>query len=577
MPARRLLETSSATWGELFSNGKRYTVPAFQRDYAWGEDEWSELWRDLLSLREPDAAHYMGTVVLRVTDGGAREIIDGQQRLATLSIVALALIAAVERLASDGVDVEANQTRARLLRDRLIRSRHPASLAEESRLRLNQHDDGFFRSYLVQLHEHPAPARLRGSHQRLWRAYQYFAERARVDLLAAPGVVGGAGARADGAALATFLMDQVADGVQFIVIQVPDEVSAYTVFETLNARGLQLTATDLLKNYVFSLVARTASDLELMELKWGELIARVGMERFPDFAYHYLVSRDVEARKQRLFAHIRALVRDGRQAFEWLDDMLGAAAWYTALDDPHDEHWTDMPKARQHVRSLVLFRVDQYKPLVLALRGRLRDGSLDVEQLLRMCVVVSLRANVLGRVNTADVLRAYQSAVRHVRSAPSITAKQIFEALRSIYVPDDELAQSLATLTLDTHGARKKLVKYLLVGVEEQLSGRAVDWETDPATIEHILPESPDGSWRESFSEVDLERFTMRLGNLTLLEASKNRALGAADMATKAAEYATSRYACTSSIQATEWAPAAIERRQRELSRTLCERFRLDF
>jgi hypothetical protein len=194
-----------------------------------------------------------------------------------------------------------------------------------------------------------------------------------------------------------------------------------------------------------------------------------------------------------------------------------------------------------------------------------------------MCVVVSLRANVLGRVNTADVLRAYQSAVRHVRSAPSITAKQIFEALRSIYVPDDELAQSLATLTLDTHGARKKLVKYLLVGVEEQLSGRAVDWETDPATIEHILPESPDGSWRESFSEVDLERFTMRLGNLTLLEASKNRALGAADMATKAAEYATSRYACTSSIQATEWAPAAIERRQRELSRTLCERFRLDF
>lgn len=577
MPARRLLETSSATWGELFSNGKRYTVPAFQRDYAWGEDEWSELWRDLLSLREPDAAHYMGTVVLRVTDGGAREIIDGQQRLATLSIVALALIAAVERLASDGVDVEANQTRARLLRDRLISSRHPASLAEESRLRLNQHDDGFFRSYLVQLHEHPAPARLRGSHQRLWRAYQYFAERARVDLLAAPGVVGGAGARADGAALATFLMDQVADGVQFIVIQVPDEVSAYTVFETLNARGLQLTATDLLKNYVFSLVARTASDLELMELKWGELIARVGMERFPDFAYHYLVSRDVEARKQRLFAHIRALVRDGRQAFEWLDDMLGAAAWYTALDDPHDEHWTDMPKARQHVRSLVLFRVDQYKPLVLALRGRLRDGSLDVEQLLRMCVVVSLRANVLGRVNTADVLRAYQSAVRHVRSAPSITAKQIFEALRSIYVPDDELAQSLATLTLDTHGARKKLVKYLLVGVEEQLSGRAVDWETDPATIEHILPESPDGSWRESFSEVDLERFTMRLGNLTLLEASKNRALGAADMATKAAEYATSRYACTSSIQATEWAPAAIERRQRELSRTLCERFRLDF
>lgn len=430
MPARRRLETSTATWGELFSNGKRYAVPPFQRDYAWGEDEWTELWRDLLTLRAPEASHYMGTVVLKQAEGGARVIIDGQQRLATLSVVALAIIAAIEGLAERGVDVENNRQRARLLRDRLISSKHPASLTEESRLRLSQHDDGFFRAYLVQLNPPPNRGRLRGSEKRLWSAFEHFS-RALQSLEGAD----------DGAALASFLTDHIAEGVQFIVIQVPDDLSAYTVFETLNARGLQLTATDLLKNYLFSLVAQVKSDLELMEQQWAQLIEVVGMERFPDLAYHYLVSLGVDARKQRLFADIRARVREGAEAFGWLHDMLDAAEWYQALGDPSDDHWADYDGAREHVRALVLFGVDQYKPLVLALRGRLRTRDLEAASVLRLCSVVSLRGTIVGDVNTADVLRAYQEAVRLVLARPDeepkATPKRIFERLRAIYLTDE--------------------------------------------------------------------------------------------------------------------------------------------
>lgn len=567
MPARRLLDTSTATWGELFSNGKRYAVPSFQRDYAWGEDEWSELWRDLLALRAPDASHYMGTVVLKQVEGGAREIIDGQQRLATLSIVALAIIAAIEKLADDGLDAEDNRQRARLLRDRLISSRHPASLTEESRLRLNQHDDGFFRAYLVQLSKPSNPGRLRGSEARLWKAFEYFSREIAESMASS----------IDGASLAGFLTDQVAEGVQFIVIEVPDDVSAYTVFETLNARGLQLTATDLLKNYVFSLVAKVPSDLGLMEQRWAQLIDAVGMERFPDFAYHYLVSLGVDARKQRLFGDIRERVTNGAEAFDWLHDMIDAAEWYRALGDPSDEHWADYHEAREHVRALVLFGVDQYKPLVLALRPRLRSRSLPVDRLLRMCAMVSLRGNIVGRLNTADVLRAYQDAVRLVRAEPAATPKRIFEALRAIYLPDQDFVQAMSTLSISTRGKRKKLVKYFLAGIEAELSGKAVDWETDPSTIEHILPENPVGSWLEAFSDEDLERFTMRLGNLTLLEPASNRALGGSDISAKVDAYAKSKYTCTRSIEATSWSPEAVNQRQRELAKLACSRFRLDF
>lgn len=566
MSPRQLLETSTATWAELFSNGKRYAVPPFQRDYAWGEDEWGDLLRDVLALRDGRASHYMGTVVLRKREDGVLEIIDGQQRLATLSILALAVIAEIEALAAAGVDADPNAQRARLLRDRLVSSKHPASLAEESRLRLNKHDDGFFQSYLVQLRSPPNPKRLDGSEARLWRAYEFFRKE-----------IGEAfGATTDGRALAEFLVGAVAEGVQFINIAVQDEVSAYTVFETLNARGLQLTATDLLKNYLFSLVASVPADLRLVEQKWERLIGVVGMKDFADFSYHHLISLGVDARKDRLFADIRDRVRDRGQVFDWMDRLLDAAEWYVALDDPSDPLWTDAPGARPFVRELRLFAVAQYKPLVLALRDRLRERALDVAQILRLCSIVSLRGTIVGRRNTADVLRAYQAAVRLVLESPKSSARDIFERLRPLYLPDDEFRAAFSVLAMNANGARKKLVKYLLVGIEEQLSKRSLDWETDAGTIEHILPENPVGEW-SAFTDADRERLTQRLGNLTLLEPSLNRELGQESYLVKRAGYQRSAYEEARQIDADDWTPEAVAQRQQRLATAATARFRLDF
>lgn len=568
MASRQPLETATVTWADLFSNGKKYVVPTFQRDYSWTEDQWNDLWRDVLALGADNASHYMGTIVLKERDDGAFEVIDGQQRLATLSILALAVIDAVQSLQVDGHEPTENEQRVRLLKDRLVSAKHPASLREESRLRLNRNDDGFFQSYLAQLDTPPNPQRLRGSEKRLWLAFEFFRKRLREDK---PNDV------TSGAALASFLTDTVAAGIQLIKIAVRDDLSAYTVFETLNARGLQLTATDLLKNYLFSLVAQSSSDLEIIQAQWERLVSRVSMEDFPDFIYHYLVSLGVEARKQRLFADLRSRVRSRENVFDWMGHLLDAADWYVALADPNDELWDAYPGAREHVRELVLYRVDQYKPLILAARGKLKKGTTDLVRLLETCSVVSFRATIILHRNTADVLRAYQAAIRQVVDGDARTSAKIFEGLRSLYPSDEEFEVAFANVAFEASGARKKLVKFVLSRLEGGYGASIPDFESDPASIEHILPENASAPWTDAFSLDDRDRFTQRLGNLTLLEPAINRALGSKSFDEKREAYATSRYAMTKAIDSTEWNPSSIRERQNELAKLATKSFRLDF
>src|SRR5579871_4299099 len=109
-----LLNTRTTNLLELLGNGRIYRVPPFQRDYSWTEEQWEDLWNDLLDLRDRlDERHYMGALVVEGQSDREFLIIDGQQRLATLSILALAVI---QRLTSTGD--EANRERAAALRTR---------------------------------------------------------------------------------------------------------------------------------------------------------------------------------------------------------------------------------------------------------------------------------------------------------------------------------------------------------------------------------------------------------------------------------------------------------------------------
>jgi len=100
---------------------------------------------------------------------------------------------------------------------------------------------------------------------------------------------------------------------------------------------------------------------------------------------------------------------------------------------------------------------------------------------------------------------------------------QVFESPRPIYVKDDKFRQDFSTPAVDTGSRRKKTAKYILSRLESDVSNRDCDPDTDPATIEHILPENPGEEWIGSYPEKRWEEDVYRIGNLTLLESYANR------------------------------------------------------
>lgn len=568
MAKANLLNTSTSTLLELIGNGRTYRVPPYQRDYSWTEEQWEDLWTDLVALADrPDDTHYMGALVVEGRSDREFAVIDGQQRIATLSLLALAVIARLLALAEAGSDADDNRQRAAALRSRFIGEKDPASLVEASKLALNDTDNAFYQDYLVQLRPPHNPRGLPKSNRLLWECFSYF--RRRVDEWSA--------GQTDGARLARLVSEAAGRQLMFIRIAVDDELNAYTVFETLNARGLELSATDLLKNYLFSRL-RTQADLAALQRRWAALMAVVQQERFPEFLRYHLQCTLPRVRSQRLFKLVRDTVRDGAAVFALLDALERRAEVFAALFDPQHAYWIERPESAPHVRDLNVLRVRQMTPLVFA-AWEMLDAQ-DFARVLRLLVVLLFRYSAISGLNTNALELPFHEAAKGLLEARLRTPAEVFGALRHLYVDDIRFEQDFARLAPDPSGQGRKLLRYILARLESDASGRLCDPDADPGTVEHVLPENPSAAWEADFPRELWARSIDRLGNLTWLEPALNRRVGNADFGTKREAYRTSRYSLSNGLPdaaGNEWTPARLDARQATMARRAVHLWRSDF
>jgi Protein of unknown function DUF262/Protein of unknown function (DUF1524) len=560
-----LLDTRTSSFGDLIGNGKIYQVPLFQRDYSWGEENWEDLWQDIVELHlNPAASHYMGALVLQNTDALSKQftIIDGQQRLATLSILAIAVIHHINQLVVADRDRVANQDRQEILRRTYLSDRDPRSLRAASKLRLNDNNDGFYQDNLINLRQPLNIRALSKSNQLLWQAFEYFSKC----LVAMPEVV------QDGERLAEFLTDTIARRLLFIQINVEDELNAYTVFETLNARGVDLSSTDLLKNYLFSLF-RGPDDMKAAQRQWLRIVNTVQMHRFPEFLRYYLSLKYARVRRERLFKLIRESVKDAPGAFDLLDQLENYSSLFIALGNANDDFWRDTPEHREYIRELDLFRVKQAYPTLFAAYKQFPRS--EFTRLLKLICAISFRYTVVSSLNPNDLERLYNKVAIGINLGEIRTPHQVFEQLRSVYVIDEKFVQDFSILSITTRGQRKKLARYILYKLEVAAAG--VDVNEDGFSIEHILPESPAGEWQQSFSDREMASMVYRLGNLTPLETTLNRNIGNGGYVDKQVAYQQSAYRLTQQILAEDWTPDTLALRQRALAKQAVQIWRSDF
>ncbi|RUM43835.1 MAG: DUF262 domain-containing protein [Hydrogenimonas sp.] len=530
--------TSNDTFRKLLGNGLRYKIPPFQRDYSWGIDEWDDLWQDIMGLFEEDGeeAHYMGYLVLQSNNSKTFDIIDGQQRITTISILILASLAVLNDIADEGVDSENNRKRVENLRNSYIGYVDPVTLVPQPKLELNRHNNSFYQNYLVSL-ETPPQRGLNSSERLLRKAFFWFKDR-----------IASYGNR-DGIQIAR-LIDSIVDKLFFTVITVTDELNAFKVFETLNARGVRLSATDLLKNYLFAIISSGTphdTQLKVFEDRWERIVGELGSESFPEFLRIYWNSKNRLVRKSDLFKTIRKKITTKEDAFSLIRSLDSSSSIYAALRNPNDSLWNQ--DERSYLKQLQMFNVRQ--PLAMLMSCYEKFGEEDREtftQILRSIVTISFRYNVICNLQTNEQERVYNEIAYKLSHNEISTKEEIYEILKRVYPDDARFKASFSDKEFRTTNNRnKKVVRFILLAIEKQQSGQDFDFESDTYSLEHILPENPSDEWDEIDDQTH-ERFVYRLGNMTLLETSFNRELGNSGYREKREVYKRSQFRMTQKV-----------------------------
>jgi uncharacterized protein with ParB-like and HNH nuclease domain len=567
MATGHLLDTKTVNFNEILGNGKIYRVPQFQRDYSWEQDNWEDLWNDIEIAADSKNLHYMGSVVLQSTKGKEYLIIDGQQRFTTLSLLILATISAIQELVDRGVNIDENVERIDILMRQYIGHKDPSSLRYSSKLFLNENNDGFYQSRLLTFKEPLNVRKLSDSEKMMWDGYLFFKNKIKSKFT-----------NDSGAELASFLSSVTGELMMFIQITVEDELNAYTVFETLNSRGVELTSTDLLKNYLFSLVAKSTTDLKQVKIQWKKIIDAITLKDFPSFLRYFLVATRKQVTKEYLFKEIKNYIRTGDDVFTLLDRLEFYAYNYVALSSPDDEQWSTDKDNRNAIVVLRSFRVTQWKSLAMVALEKLSNS--DFKRLLNSLISISYRYNVIAKLQTNEMEKIYSKAAINLYKGTTTNIVGVLNDLKELYVIDEDFKNYFSIKQFNTNNSNdKKLLRYTLYKLETQEhGGNHYDFETDSGTIEHILPESYPDIWHDDFTEDEYMRNVYMIGNLTLLEPAKNnKEASNLKFEEKKKVYETSKYALTKNINDPQWTTQNIKGRQAHLAKLATGIWKIQF
>jgi uncharacterized protein with ParB-like and HNH nuclease domain len=543
--------TSNKTYRQLMGNGLRYEIPKFQRDYTWDTENWDDLWQDIKALiMQEDHEHYMGYLVLQTSNNKEFQIIDGQQRLTTLSILILATLKSIKDIVDTGIDAEDNNKRKESLLNSYIGYIDPVTLISNNKLKLNRNSNDYYKQHLVLLKELPL-RNTNASEKHMRECFNWYYDKIKKEFKS-------------GENLAAFI-DNIVDKLFFTVIEVTDQINAFKVFETLNARGVQLSASDLLKNYLFSVVDETnphISEIEELENIWSKIVGKLGEQKFEDYLRYFWNSENKSVGKKNLFKTIKSNINSKDQVFKLIRNLNDTADIYLAIQNPEDEYWKNYPEIKKSLKELKLFQIRQTNSLFLS---ALRNTEMDAfMKLAKICSVISFRYNIIGGLNP----NAQEDIYNNV--ALKIAADKLFNTadFQNIYVSDVNFENDFSTKEFKNTSRNHRILKYILAKIETYQYNNEIDFESDLFTIEHILPENADESWGE-FSFEEINRSVYRIGNLTLLEKKLNKDADQVSFKNKINYYLQSNSEITKSIveHYNSWNEIKVASRQRELAK----------
>jgi len=533
--------------GAIFKSN-RLKVPAFQREYAWEDEQVDQLLGDLNRAKSEHTDHFLGTIV--TISKGAHdplEIVDGQQRLTTTSLLITAIREVMADLGQPAQVVESINS------DFLSRFDRKAG-GPVPKLTLNLDDNEFFAGIVGGVIPEPT----RESHQRLLAAHKRAKSFVRR-------IVGGF-SEADKPNALNDWLEFIEHEASVILVKTDHAAKAFKMFETLNDRGLKTSQADLVKSYLFGEAGQRIGEAQA---RWSSM--KDNLEEIADddrainFLRHALIATKQFVRAEEIYSSIQKDIRGESNAASFLSTLEATSRIYVATFQPSSDFWREyLASTAKALEVFNRFDLRPMRPLVLSLALRFKPSEFD--RAIKLLASISVRLVIAGRTRSGSLEQAFASAALGIYEERITTAAGLRSSLQNVIIPDADFKNEFETARVSNAG----LARYYLGALESANAGESEPWyvvNEDPSviTLEHILPQNPVPGWQ--YDEEIRKLFTKRLGNLCLLQKSGNEAIGNKTFAEKKAAFGNSPYVVTSMVaNEAQWGPDEIEARQKILA-----------
>lgn len=545
------MDARAKTVRELLHSGDQYLIPFFQRYYSWKRSHWERLFNDVWALTDTphaDSQHFLGPLVCtpaRQIPGEvpAFQLIDGQQRLTTLTL----LLAAIRDLAAErGFDGLAEQ----IMEDYLIHKRQKDLKRYKVVPRVGDRDA------LIAVID----GQVEKAHKEfgVYKAWRYFCKRIEeCDAV-------------DEALLRNFFI-VASSRLSLVVITIDDE-NPYEIFESLNSTGLPLEESDLIRNYIFMQVPIDEQE-RFNDDHWSKFEDMFDAANgHPEigatpFYRNYLMRNGTYSKAKMTFVDFKDLNREqGPSPADQVAELKRFLRFELSIRRPDTCEQAALQRALDEIR---LLEVSTAHPLLMHLMDQHEREEIDFDELLGC--IKDLASFVLRRSICGESTRSYGKwfveAITTIGDKPR-------EDLRTYWLrrgwPDDETFADLLEVA-PLYRRETKKCRLVLLALEDSY-GHKEKVNPDNLTIEHVMPQTLSGksgkAWKKMLGESweeDHESLLHTIGNLTL--TGYNSDLSNKPFADKRADLIRSNLVMNRALRDYEtWDADAIQQRGRRLA-----------
>ena len=542
----------------VFCDDYVFSIPPYQRPYAWTIEQAGQLLEDLLdclAAGDPGelSPYFLGSIVLiKPPEQSEADVVDGQQRLTTLTCLLCVLR-----------DLEPDKRAVQIHKYVCEPEDEFAGTQLRFRLSPRDRDTAFFRAHVQEegATAQPSTAHAKNDAQRNMAANTaLFHERLSTV------------SDDERARLITFLVRRC----YLVVVEASDRASAYRIFSVMNDRGLDLSPTDILKADIIGALAEAKRDTYTE--KWEDMEEALGRDAFRDLFRHIYLCHRHDKIRGTLEGQIRIHVKPQERPATFIDRELQPLA--DAFLDVRKQAYSSTRLSAEINKLLEylarLDNADWEAPAALFLASN-REAP---EAVLRFLKDLDRLAYGLfiRRSNVNDRIVRYGRIVKDIQDNANL-----FSPTSPLQLTSAEQVSIVNDLDGPIYEMIQRVRLPLLLRLDEEVSDGSARYDHKVITVEHVLPQSPaaDSTWVQWFPDPEQRQYWVhRLGNLVLLSRAKNSQASNFEFARKKDEYfarkGTSPFALTSQvIRESAWTPDVIQQRQKRLTDRLAALWRL--